>query len=58
MISKAVGLKTIELTVRRTIPATPAEVYDAWLDPRHPGNPWHDSDMRIFEPARLEPLRG
>jgi len=43
-------LKTMELTVRRTIPASPAEVYDAWLDPKHPGNPWHDSDMRVFEP--------
>ena len=40
----------MEMTVRRTIPASPAEVYDAWLDPKHPGNPWHDSDTRIFEP--------
>jgi len=43
-------VKTMEMTVRRNIPASPAEVYDAWLDPKHPGNPWHDSDTRIFEP--------
>jgi uncharacterized protein YndB with AHSA1/START domain len=43
-------LRTMELTVLRTIPASPAEVYDAWLDPEHPGNPWHDSDTLIFEP--------
>jgi len=43
-------VKTMELTVQRTIPASPAEVYDAWLDPGDIGNPWHDSDTLIFEP--------
>lgn len=51
MIQRVIpDVKTMEMTVRRTIPASPAEVYDAWLDPKHPGNPWHDSDTRIFEP--------
>lgn len=50
MMPKGTTLKTIEVTLRRTLSAGPAEVYDAWLDPEHPGNPWHDSDMRIFEP--------
>lgn len=50
MMPKGTTLNTIEVKVRRTIPAKPADVYDAWLDPRLPGNPWHDSDMRIFEP--------
>lgn len=33
-------ITTTELTVKRTIPATPAEVYDVWLDAKSPGSPW------------------
>ena len=32
---------TLEVTVQRTIPAHPDEVFDGWLDPKVPGNPWN-----------------
>jgi uncharacterized protein YndB with AHSA1/START domain len=41
--------KTIELNFTRTIPATPAEVFGAWMDPKHPGNPWTDAKKLIFD---------
>lgn len=33
-------IATTTLTVHRLIPATPAEVFDVWLDPTSPGGPW------------------
>jgi uncharacterized protein YndB with AHSA1/START domain len=47
--------KTIELKFTRTIPATPAEVYGAWLDTNHPGNPWSGSRKVILD-ARVDGL--
>ena len=44
------AMKTMELTLTRTIPASTAEVFDAWLDPKIACNPWHDADKLIFEP--------
>lgn len=32
---------TLEITVQRIIPAPPDEVFDGWLDPKVPGNPWN-----------------
>nr|HEX4313384.1 SRPBCC domain-containing protein [Kofleriaceae bacterium] len=32
------NLTTLEFT--RRIPAEPAEVFDVWIDPHHPGGPW------------------
>jgi uncharacterized protein YndB with AHSA1/START domain len=43
--------RTLEFTFERTIPAPPGEVYDAWLDPAIPGNPWHESDKLILNPV-------
>ena len=40
---KTGNVKTYELTLNRTISATPEEVYDAWLDPKVPCNPWNGS---------------
>ena len=40
--------KTLEFKFERTIPAPPGEVFDAWLDPKIPGNPWHEADKLIF----------
>ena len=34
----------------RTIPAPPGEVFDAWLNPKIPGNPWNAADKLIFNP--------
>jgi uncharacterized protein YndB with AHSA1/START domain len=43
--------KTIEFTFKRTIPASPPEVFDVWLDPKSPANPWHKMDKLIFDPS-------
>ena len=43
--------KTMELNFERVIPASPAEVYDAWLDPSNPANPWHNSKRLDFRPT-------
>jgi hypothetical protein len=32
-------MKRIEVTVSRSIPASPAEVFDVCLDPKHPDRP-------------------
>ena len=42
--------KTMEIKVERTIPAPPNEVFDAWLDPRIPGTPWHENEKLIVNP--------
>ena len=41
--------KTMELTFTRTISATPAEVFGAWMDTTHPGNPWTGAKKLIFD---------
>jgi uncharacterized protein YndB with AHSA1/START domain len=40
-------VKTTELTVKRTIPAAPAQVYAVWLDPTSPGSPWFGTARAI-----------
>lgn len=42
--------KTIEIKVERTIPAPPGEVFDGWLDPKIPGNPWNAAEKLILDP--------
>ena len=42
--------KTIELTVERTIPAPPEQVFDAWLNPKVPGTTWHMADKFALDP--------
>jgi uncharacterized protein YndB with AHSA1/START domain len=42
--------KQTELTLTRTIPAKPAEVYDVWLDPKSPGAPWFGCSRVILDP--------
>lgn len=46
----ATSAKTVEITLERTIPAPPGEVFDAWLDPTVAGTLWHGHDKLIFEP--------
>ena len=42
--------ETIELKFERSIPAPPAKVFDAWLSPKVPGNPWSMADKVILNP--------
>lgn len=42
--------KTIEFKVERTIPAPVGEVFDAWLDPTTPGNPWSMAEKLMLDP--------
>jgi uncharacterized protein YndB with AHSA1/START domain len=35
---------TIEVRVERRIPARCDEVYDAWINPKVPGNPWNAAE--------------
>jgi uncharacterized protein YndB with AHSA1/START domain len=43
-------MKTTEITVAKTIPATAEEVYEAWLDPKSPGGPWFGAADIVFQP--------
>jgi len=42
--------KTIEVKVERTIPAPAVEVFDAWLNPKVPGNPWSMAEKLLLNP--------
>jgi len=42
--------KTPEFKFERTIPAPPDEVFDAWLNPKIPGNPWNAAEKYILGP--------
>lgn len=43
-------MKTIEFKFERTIPALPSEVFDGWLDPKTPGNPWNAAERYLLNP--------
>jgi uncharacterized protein YndB with AHSA1/START domain len=47
--------KQTELTLARTIPASPAEVYDVWLDAKSPGGPWFGC-KRVILDAKVDGL--
>jgi len=42
--------KTIEIKVERTIPAPPGEVFEGWLNPKVPGNPWNAAEKFALDP--------
>ena len=42
--------KTIEVQVERAIAASQQVVFDAWLDPEIPGNPWNATEKFILDP--------
>lgn len=41
---------TIEFRFERRIPAAPAEVFAAWLDPKTPGTPWNKAEKLLLNP--------
>lgn len=47
--------RTIEVRVERVISAPPQEVFDAWLDPEVPGNPWNAAERFILD-AKVDGL--
>ena len=47
--------KRLEFRVERTIPASPSEVFDAWLDARVPGTPWNAAERFILD-AKVDGL--
>jgi uncharacterized protein YndB with AHSA1/START domain len=42
-------VKTTELTVSRSIPASPEAIYDVWLDTKSPGGPWFGCKKVILD---------
>jgi uncharacterized protein YndB with AHSA1/START domain len=42
--------KLITVKVERTIAAPPPEVFEAWLNPKVPGNPWNMGDKLLLNP--------
>ena len=42
--------KTLEFKFERTILAPPSDVFDGWLDPKTPGNPWNMADKLLLNP--------
>jgi uncharacterized protein YndB with AHSA1/START domain len=42
--------KRLEFRFERTISASPTEVFDAWLNPRIPGNPWNAAERFLLDP--------
>src|SRR5579862_5731624 len=47
--------KTIDLELRRIIPASPSEAFDGWLDPKCPGTPWSVAKKLVLD-AKLDGL--
>jgi uncharacterized protein YndB with AHSA1/START domain len=47
--------KTIEFKIERTIPAPPGDVFDAWLNPKIPGNPWNAAEKFLLD-AKVDGL--
>ena len=49
------GTKTIEFRLERMISAAPDEVFDGWLNPKIPGNPWNAAEKFILD-AKVDGL--
>lgn len=46
---------TLSFKVERLISAPPAELFDGWLDPNIPGNPWNAAERFLLD-AKLDGL--
>lgn len=42
--------KKLSFTFERTLPASPEEAFDAWLNPKIPGTPWSMADKLLLTP--------
>jgi len=47
--------QTLEFRFERTIPASPTRVFDGWLDPKVPGNPWNAAEKFLLD-AKVDGL--
>lgn len=47
--------QTLEFRIQRQIPAPMDEVFDAWLDPKVPGNPWNAAEKFLLD-AKVDGL--
>jgi uncharacterized protein YndB with AHSA1/START domain len=45
------NIKTMRVKVERLIEASPAEIFDAWLDPNCQGSPWNGVAKAILQPV-------
>lgn len=50
------SINTTEITLNRTINASPDEVFDAWLDHTSPGSPWFGVPKAIVNPPKVDAL--
>lgn len=44
-------MEMTDVTVTRTIPASPEQIFDVWMDPKSPGGPWFGAERVILNPA-------
>jgi uncharacterized protein YndB with AHSA1/START domain len=44
-------MKLTEVTVARTIPASPENVFDVWINPKSPGGPWFGAERVVLNPV-------
>jgi uncharacterized protein YndB with AHSA1/START domain len=40
-----------DITVARTIPASPEKIFDLWINPKSPGGPWFGGERVIVNPV-------
>jgi uncharacterized protein YndB with AHSA1/START domain len=46
--STSTSTKKLAFKVERTVPASPSELFDAWLDSKIPGTPWNAAERFIL----------
>jgi uncharacterized protein YndB with AHSA1/START domain len=43
-------MEMTNITVTRTLPASPEQIFDVWMDPTSPGGPWFGAERVILNP--------
>lgn len=46
--------KTISFKIEKILQTSVSKALSAWLDPKNPGTPWHESSDLIFKPKNNE----